>query len=331
MSALEQAIEENATVTVRWKDREFEVEGDINDEEELVIAISNEIRLAPEHLKIEWAVDGACVASAIDAVEDPYESEDEWLEPVSIVELEKPEPAKARDHTLLNYSKYQSMYVKAEKDLDPEFKEEKPKFAKRAATALLKKFAESKAFREEGNRCAKRGDFSKACDKYERAIECAKFSMDWNNTEVQEGRKYYLPAIVNKAYCHLMLAPKWGETQYEKCIEKCDEAIRLGQAAKAHMQRESDEQGLIDWLREHGTCVAKAYLRKGQAHHRRRDYDQAHKALETCIHCDFDQGLNMIMKECGVSAEAKKEKKELKITQSKYPPREKKRRKRIVS
>ena len=116
--------------------------------------------------------------------------------------------------------------------------QEKPKFAKRAATALLKKFAESKAMREEGNRCAKRGDFSKACDKYERAMELAKFSMDWNNTEVQEGRKYYIPAVVNKAYCHLMLAPKWGETQYEKCIEKCDEAIRLGQAAKAHVMRE---------------------------------------------------------------------------------------------
>ena len=43
------------------------------------------------HAPLDSAV-GACVASAIDAVEDPYESEDEWLEPVSIVELEKPEP-----------------------------------------------------------------------------------------------------------------------------------------------------------------------------------------------------------------------------------------------
>jgi tetratricopeptide (TPR) repeat protein len=336
MSALEQAIDESATVTVRWKDREFEVEASgMDDEEELVIAVSNKIHLAPEHLRLTWAVDGACVATAIDdAPEVESESDDELLEPVVIRELPRDpaaEPAKARDHSLTNYDKYGTMYVEAEKDLDPDFKEEKPKFAKRAATALLKKFAESKAMREEGNRCATRGDFSKACDKYERAMELAKFSMDWNNTEVQEGRKYYIPAVVNKAYCHLMLAPKWGETQYEKCIEKCDEAIRLGQAAKAHVMRECDEQDQVHWLREFGASVVKAYLRKGMAHHARRDYVQAHRALDTCIHCDFDQGLNMIAKETGVAKEAHKERKKLLVTQSKYPPREKKRKKRIVS
>lgn len=304
------------------------------DEEALICEICAEIKLAPEHLKIEWDVAGVCVATCVtDAVESEPESDDELLEPVSIVALAKSEPAKARDHSLLNYGKYQSMYVEAEKDLDPEFKEEKPKFAKRAATALLKKFAESKVFREEGNRCAKRGDFSRACDQYEKAIELCKFSTDWNATEVQEGRKYYLPAIVNKAYCHLMLAPKWGETQYEKCIEKCDEAIRLGQAAANWSKRENgeDEAGLIDFLRQNHTCIAKAYLRKGMAHHARREYKHAYKALETCIHCDFDSGLGMVMQETGVAAEAKKERKKLKVTESKYPPREKRRRKRMVS
>ena len=59
MSALEQAIDESATVTVRWKDREFEVEASgMDDEEELVIAVSNKIHLAPEHLRLTWAVDG---------------------------------------------------------------------------------------------------------------------------------------------------------------------------------------------------------------------------------------------------------------------------------
>ena len=152
-----------------------------------MIAISNEIRLAPEHLKIEWGVDGVVVASAIDDVVEEPDTDDELLEPVSIVALAKPEPAKARDHTLLNYKKYDTMYVEGEKLLDPDFKEEKPKFAKRAATALLKKFAESKTFREEGNRCAKRGDFGKACDQYQKAIDLCKFSMDWNATEVRTG------------------------------------------------------------------------------------------------------------------------------------------------
>ena len=41
------------------------VDVDPRDEEELVIEISNRIRLAPEHIKLEWAVDGACVASAV--------------------------------------------------------------------------------------------------------------------------------------------------------------------------------------------------------------------------------------------------------------------------
>ena len=137
-----------------------------------------------------------------------------------------------------------------------------------------------------------------------------------------------------------MLAPKWGESQYEKCIEKCDEAIRLGQAAKGWVQREErgDEEhfgqlngGVVNFLREHHTCIAKAYLRKGMAHHARREYKQAHKALDTCIHCDFDMGLNMIMKECGVAAEAKKERKKLLETEKTYPERQKRRRKRMVS
>ena len=137
MSALEQAIDESATVTVRWKDREFEVEASgMDDEEELVIAVSNKIHLAPEHLRLTWAVDGACVATAIDdAPEVESESDDELLAPVVIRELPRDpaaEPAKARDHSLTNYDKYGTMYVEAEKDLDPDFKEEKPRAAQQS-------------------------------------------------------------------------------------------------------------------------------------------------------------------------------------------------------
>ena len=109
--------------------------------------------------------------------------------------------------------------------------------------------------------------------------------------------------------------------------------MRIGQSARMWIQRESkeNEQLLYDWLREHGPTLAKAYLRKGQALHGRRDYKEAHKALDICIHCDFDYGLNMIMRECGVADAARREKKLLRETEKKFPPREKRRRKRVVS
>ena len=59
----------------------------------------------------------------------------------------------------------------------------------------------------------------------------------WNETEVQEARKCYLPCVVNKAYCHLMLGPKWGEEQYDKCLERCEEALRLGRPRRAELPR----------------------------------------------------------------------------------------------
>ena len=64
--------------------------------------------------------------------------------------------------------------------------------------------------------------------------------------------------------------------------------------------------------------------------HRRRDYDQAQKALELCAHCDTDPGLNMVMRETGVAAEARRELKLLKESRLKRPPREKRRGRRMV-
>ena len=74
---------------------------------------------------------------------------------------------KRRHHQRVDYGKYESARVAAEKQFDPEFEEEKPKrFPKRAATKLLRAFAESKTLREEGNRRVALGDYSRAMDTY---------------------------------------------------------------------------------------------------------------------------------------------------------------------
>ena len=87
----------------------------------------------------------------------------------------------------------------------------------------------------------------------------------------------------------------------------------------------------MEWLREHGPSIAKAHLRRGQALHRLRSYDEAQRALELCAHCDSDLGLNMVMREAGVAAEARKELRLLRESRAKHPPREKRPRRRVVA
>ena len=48
--------------------------------------------MALERLKLDRAVDGAVVASTVDGVDD---SDDEFLEPIQVRDLPRPEPARA--------------------------------------------------------------------------------------------------------------------------------------------------------------------------------------------------------------------------------------------